>query len=41
MFIFIVVGLLGSFVTFRQEMDFFTKAVWGGSVSGTWSAPNQ
>jgi len=39
--IFIVVGLLGSFVTFRQEMDFFTKAVWGGSVSGTWSAPNQ
>lgn len=39
--IFIVVGLLGSFATFRQEMDFVTKAIWGGSISGTWSSPSQ
>ena len=38
--VFIVVGLLGSFMTFRQEMDFVTKAIWGGSMSGTWT-PNK
>lgn len=32
---FIIVGLLGSFLTFRYEMDLLGKFVWGGSMSGT------
>lgn len=39
--IFIIVGLAGSFLTFRQEMDFMTKFLWGGTITNTSSNPLQ
>ena len=35
-----IAGLLGSFLTFRYEMNLLGKFMWGGSMGGTWEERN-